>query len=105
MYLCYQSKKSQGTKSAPPGEDDELLSLYLKKTAPEQMADVIDDSTAVGVKTKVPKKQRQNNYFCRGRRGRIVKTPPLDWKKQPLADNDEDKVSRHIYPTKKLGFV
>lgn len=76
----------------------------IAKGNPEPMADVIDDSTTttsavepIPAKTKTPKKQRQSNYFCRSRRGRIVKTPPLEWKKsQSLLDNDEDKVSDQL---------
>ena len=80
---------------------DSISNLYIKNNMsaedidkPEQFNDKIK-ATDLSKVSKSTKKQRQNNYFNRSRRGRIVKTPPIEWSQ--LADDDDNgKISDQL---------
>lgn len=77
-----------------------MSNLYIKNN---MSADDTDKTEPFKVKSssaketvkvqKANKKQRQNNYFNRSRRGRIVKTPPIEWSQ---INDDDDKISDQL---------
>jgi len=65
------------------------MDAELEQHSQQQQTEYFQKSKSDNLKGKA-KKHRQNNYFSRNRRSRIVKTPPIEWSKVNNSSNNED---------------